>query len=431
MPRPPCHQCEFTYDYRPVGQGLFCRGQLRFHERGHERRTFQWVYDCGSENGPSMRGEIDLYRRQLPDPKRLDLLVLSHFDRDHVAGVGRLLNGLRVDRIILPYLAPAQRMMLAGGAGPDDLDYVRFLVSPAEYLATLPGADIGAITFIQPNQEPLPPEDELETTPPDSNQPPDVFWEADHPSKEAFGDDPGMLVQNRTSAGTALTARGQLPMQVSGLWEFAFYNQPRPLLQSELKSRVQPAFEAFYHQPEGRRNYDEFIRQLRCMYRQVFGADASGRNDISLVTYTGPLKRRLRSAHYRCRNHCQYPSTRNGRGPHAGQEQDCNDGSISALYTGDLTFKNGATQAVRRFLGDGRWDRICFLQVPHHGSRHSWDLGQANEWSHDWSVFSAGLNNGHQHPHQEVLDDLRHRNPVLVNEIQGAAWGGIVGWKAR
>ena len=63
MPRPPHHHCEFTYDYRPVGQGLFCRGELVFRERNHPRKIFQWVYDCGSENRDIVNGEVDLYRR--------------------------------------------------------------------------------------------------------------------------------------------------------------------------------------------------------------------------------------------------------------------------------------------------------------------------------------------------------------------------------
>ncbi len=427
MSFPPYHRCEFTYDFRPVGQGLFCRGELRFTERGHERRKFQWVYDCGSESGAPLRGEIDLYRRQLPDPKRLDLLVLSHFDNDHITGVGRLLNGLPVDQIVLPYLTPAQRMMLVAGAGPDNLDYVRFLVSPAEYLTNLPGAEIGSITFIQPNEGTLPEDEEGgKEPPPEDGRPASLRLEAENPTKREFENDPGMFGQTKTGVQVS---RGQQPTDIFGLWEFAFYNLPQPELQSALQALVQPVFDAFYRQPEPQRNYDEFIRNLKEIYRQVFGADASGRNDISLVSYTGPIMRRLRSAHYLCCNQCQYPASRDARGHYAGQRQEANDGRISALYTGDLTFRNGTTGAVRHFLGEGRWRRIRFMQVPHHGSHHSWELGQAVNWNHEWSVFSAGLNNRHEHPHQAVIDDLHTRNPILVNEMNGAAWGGIAGWR--
>jgi hypothetical protein len=134
------------------------------------------------------------------------------------------------------------------------------------------------------------------------------------------------------------------------------------------------------------------------------------------------------SAHYRCINHCHYPATREGRGPHGGREQDCPDGKISALYTGDLNFKKSVTAAVKTFLGDDRWRRIRFLQVPHHGSKKSWEPGQSTMWNHEWSVFSAGLNNRYKHPHQEVLDDLKLQNPLLVNQWQGVAWGGMAGW---
>jgi hypothetical protein len=431
MSFPPHYRCEFTYDFRPVGQGLFCRGELRFTERGHERKKFQWVYDCGSESGASLRGEIDLYRRQLPEPKRLDLLVLSHFDNDHIKGVGRLLNGLPVDQLVLPYLTPAQRMVLVAFSGPDNLDYVRFLVSPAEYLANLPGAEIGAIIFIQPNEGTLPQEAEgvTEPPPPEDDRPSSIQFDAEKPSKREFGNDPGMFAQTASVKTGVQTSKGSRPMNLFGLWEFAFYNLPQPELAATLQPLVQPVFDAFYWQPSAQRNYDEFIRQIKSIYRRVFGADASGRNDISLVTYTGPIMRRLRSAHYLCRDRCQYPASRDARGPQAGNWEDATDGRISTLYTGDLTFRNGTTSAVRRFLGEDRWRRIRFLQVPHHGSQHSWELGQAANWNHEWSVFAAGLNNRHGHPHQPVIDDLRTRNPILVNEMNGAAWGGIAGWR--
>ena len=200
-------------------------------------------------------------------------------------------------------------------------------------------------------------------------------------------------------------------------------------MEPTLQAQVQPVVEAFYRQPESQRNYDEFIRQLKGIYRQVFGADASGRNDISLVTYTGPIMRRLRDGYCYYTKQGSYPASGDARAPCSCPWEHAPDGRISALYTGDLTFRNGTTDKVRQFLGEDRWRRIRFLQVPHHGSRHSWELGQAVNWNHEWSVFSAGLNNRHAHPHQEVIDDLHGRNPILVNEIQGAAWGGIAGWR--
>lgn len=436
MSRQPHHRCEFTYDYRPVGQGLFCRGELVFYQQSRESKRFHWVYDCGSRNSAPLRGEIDLFRRQLPEPKRLDLLVLSHFDGDHVKGVGRLLNGLPVDHLVLPYLNPAQRMMLVAGTGPDDLEFVRFLVSPAEYLINLPGAEIGTITFILPTDEIPPPEaGGLAGPEPGDGRPPEIQIDSEEPEKRMFADDLGMLLHNlpanQQGKTQLLVAKGQPRMDILGLWEFLFYNKPEPEKQAKLQGQVVPVFKEFYFQPETARNYDEFVRNLRGIYRQVFGTGDAERNDISLVTYTGPIMHRLNSAFYSCSNHCQYPASRDGRKAHGGKAQDANDGKISALYTGDLNFRQDITKLVSKFLTNERWQRIRFMQVPHHGSRHSWELGQAGLWHNEWSVFSAGLNNSYQHPHQEVLDELHSRNPVSVNEMQGAAWGGLVRWKKR
>jgi hypothetical protein len=409
---------------------------LVFTGQTHPLKTFLWVYDCGSENRDIVNGEVDLYRRHLPDPKRLNLLVLSHFDKDHVKGVGRLLQGLPVDNLVLPYLTPAQRMLLAAGAGPDNPDYIRFLVSPVDYLLTFPGAEIGTITFIQPGEEPLPPEEAgvSPENPPTGDErsrdlPPKVLLEGKFPTKEEFWTDPGMVRHVGTGTAQVQVTRGDRPMEILGLWEFAFYNLPQPDLEAQLRNQVQTVFDAFYRQPEDERKYDDFIDQLRVIYRGLFGGNEEGRNDISLVTYTGPVMLHFKSAHYLCINHCNYPAAREGRGPHGGQEQACADGKISTLYTGDLNFKKSVTTAIKTFLGENRWRRIRFLQVPHHGSQNSWESGQSALWNHEWSVFSAGLNNCYKHPRPEVLDDLKLHNPVLVNEWQGVAWGGMVEWK--
>jgi beta-lactamase superfamily II metal-dependent hydrolase len=53
----------------------------------------------------------------------------------------------------------------------------------------------------------------------------------------------------------------------------------------------------------------------------------------------------------------------------------------------------------------------AFLQVPHHGSVHSWnDRLLAVTSRAVMPVISAGISNGYRHPHPQVIDALDNTN---------------------
>jgi hypothetical protein len=40
----------YNLHFRPVGQGLFCHGNLEFrYDGGENPPDFEWVYDCGED----------------------------------------------------------------------------------------------------------------------------------------------------------------------------------------------------------------------------------------------------------------------------------------------------------------------------------------------------------------------------------------------
>lgn len=61
-----------------------------------DNKTFSWVYDCGQND----------FISQMPDNGKVDLIVLSHFDSDHVGGAWDLIqrNKQRPPLLIAPYL---------------------------------------------------------------------------------------------------------------------------------------------------------------------------------------------------------------------------------------------------------------------------------------------------------------------------------------
>ncbi|MDN4862799.1 MBL fold metallo-hydrolase [Priestia megaterium] len=85
----------------PVGQGLFYAGKLI---KGY--KEFNFIYDCGSRQKEPLIKCITEYKSSFVSTKtkEIDMLVISHFDMDHVIGLKDLAKYFIIKRIFLPYL---------------------------------------------------------------------------------------------------------------------------------------------------------------------------------------------------------------------------------------------------------------------------------------------------------------------------------------
>ena len=88
---------------------------VRETEKG--RTVFAMLVDCGHDNliRDDHPQELDPRSRRIyagdflkkHGVERLDLLLLTHFHRDHVGGLGRVLDAVPVDRLLASYLPPS------------------------------------------------------------------------------------------------------------------------------------------------------------------------------------------------------------------------------------------------------------------------------------------------------------------------------------
>lgn len=128
------------FTLHPIGQGLFYSCVITT-EINSLKREFKFLFDCGSLTHENGNEEVDEFRdNYLPDVNaKLGLLVISHFDADHVNKIGRLLqNGAKIDKLVMPFMLLEERLFLAlryintkgSGFDNDDLYTLNIIIDP-------------------------------------------------------------------------------------------------------------------------------------------------------------------------------------------------------------------------------------------------------------------------------------------------------------
>lgn len=119
-----------------VGQGGFHSAVVRGLDANGDAYEFTYVYDCGAGASATVPITIkNAIKRIEASPRTagstagtIDLLVISHYDRDHINGAQHLVHELNVRRILLPYLGPEDLLLvLASLAGEISAETVREL----------------------------------------------------------------------------------------------------------------------------------------------------------------------------------------------------------------------------------------------------------------------------------------------------------------
>ncbi len=153
---------------RAVGQGFFHTGVVSFG-----RSEFHYIYDCGSESPGRLVERMREYADGL-ETGRVAALFVSHLDDDHVSGLDQLLGRIKVETVFLPYVTPAERVMIlaeAVGTGKSSANLVQCISDPvrwfvdrgADRVVFVVGSDEGPAPEI-PDPPPLPDEDDAEAT---------------------------------------------------------------------------------------------------------------------------------------------------------------------------------------------------------------------------------------------------------------------------
>jgi len=395
-------ECDFQFDFHPVGQGLFYSGRVN---------GLNFVYDCGSDNYGSLLSAIEQYDLA----KKLDLLIISHLHEDHIHGVKDLLKKTGgVKEVILPYLHPAERLMVAASfAAARRLtslspDYIGFLADPA----SLFGKDT-RVTYVTRHQSEDP-------EPPDTVEAPKESGWIGKPilsSGQRFPD-----MHKSSMRGTCHT---DCDVWGNPFWRFRFFCQPGKKPKVDISKalgmkEIQPADIA--------RIISNQLRKIKKVYLKAFGGSA-GQNFTSLLCCHGPtspnarLQTTIRGSHIWRHGHSPYGTVCECL-PQSCNREYCTLLPLQML-TGDAEIRIGQGDYHKHFRSE--FGKIGLFQIPHHGAKRNWrkkfllDQPDCLLW-----VASSSISNGHGHPSMTVAYDIFEAGKGLVwcNEANGLTMQG-------
>lgn len=405
------------YEFHSVGQGLFATGSLTEsagHHIWHDEPQFTWVYDCGSSSGkaPISTSILQMQERLAARPV-IDMLVLSHFDSDHVNGVASLLSTFRVETLVLPYIPLWQRMLLAFGEGAGvRQQLMKFFTGPATYLQGIVGANIGRIVFVPPSGTEGPPPGSNEDEPLRPDQPWVMRVDGDRRRDDDFAADPD---SEGNENGKIRFLRDGGALRIRDLWEFVPYNDAKlgHKATTDFRTKVDRLSMRLL-KSASRVARTDALHEIQDEYQQCFGKGARPRNEISLFLYGGLAEQSVGSFDHAY--NYRWPPSADWRSAFITGPVE-----TSILYTGDgYVETRGRLSRLLSYLGDNRSKRLHCVQVMHHGARDNWHEGAAARLGSAVSVFSSDPHHAKLgHPHAEVLRDFWMHGPVQVDKENG------------
>lgn len=376
----------FTRTFHPVGQGVF---YTEIHwTNGHQ---FRVVYDCGSAKSQDwLRQRIESGIGKNPT---VDLLFISHFDKDHISGI----KFLNPKTIVIPFFSDEELILL------DLHNLVYRTAIQTDFIRNLRSQFNGRLIEILPMLEEM----RIEGL----ERPVDI--------EEIPGS-----ADNRFQSGTVLGPSRQFPNWIyipfnPNLNQRIFQNFKTALLDAGLDFGKLKNHESDY--------VVSHLKEIKKAFKKV-----GKLNDHSMLVYSGPLPGSWGWNHVR-----EYPRYRCGYCDYCDycDRLDCNR-RPAAMFTGDILLKvktgngNGVLNRVYSAMPEELISYISTIQVPHHGSIHNYHADLKSYYDQTTGpvafeppmtyVISAGESNTFGHPSWWVIGDLMecgcHRNIRIVSE---------------
>ncbi|WP_374628895.1 hypothetical protein [Pannonibacter indicus] len=390
----------------PVGQGGFNVGTLRdlgSNEKMWRRSLvsdaipfadFMYVYDCGSDPIAGVVQSVRSIVARRPS-RQLDMLFVSHFDRDHICGIPHLLHekkGLRVDTIVMPYLDDIDRVIAFGrsastsGEGVAERFHENVVVDP---LGTIASFGPRQIVMVMPDDED---EDgsgfsELPPAEPPRSLPDGMLWGGKHP----IGWGSARSMSRRLPEGATVVQR--IEFDVGAGTEGGWVLKPHVKRTSQRdRDAFCTAVEVALGWPRGtfgekvkdKKERRRLVTKHRTAVARAYTWTFGDKNETSLTLYSGPAEPQKAGAVLR-------------------NSQVFEKARVGWMGTGDIDFTNPLT--VQRFQNYYRdeVDWVTTFMLPHHGSAHNFDPSLFVINAELWVASAQPIHKRWKHPAPEIV----------------------------
>ena len=371
-------------------------GSLYGNTSPPSNHLYSYVYDCGTDQLKALRDELNLSTTHFDGSQtnKIDLVILSHLDSDHVNGFDALCTTFnqRIDTVVLPYLDIESRYYVAAKAMAEQTAssfFLEFAIDPVKWVRTR--APRAQIILLGP-----PPEDEL-------NLPDDIpTFPSDGQSNDRLSTgNKDVRINVRTSRQVFNTTYRDLQQY---RWvSFEPLNRGVSLAPILLLAHIPPRSDTQLNAFRSVLKKEGFTKISPTRLRQII-ADADERDRLKECFMELGSDHNLVSIHLLVKSLCahsqiiaRYPKWR---------YSNFDNNKVGFLFAGDAKLQtNKYFNHWQTFYGPHLRD-VYLFSLPHHGSKLSFNSRLLNTLPNAYFVAQAG-NNGHGHPSKEVTDQIK------------------------
>lgn len=374
-----------NYHFRPVGQGCFFTGIFT----KNNKQALNFVYDCGTDTGGTFLDDaIKTFKSELRviDHKPvIDLLMISHFDDDHVIGVLELLKGVKCRYLVMPFLSVFERLAIFSKGGSKAEWHKKFLTNPQAFIND-GDYDIDSVIFIDGNNQT---DDVVIPIPIDPGSP---------SPKSKPSSDPAYILEDEIKFDNKfLYYRIPFELEATDIdFKFKFYVKSYP---EALISRFYDEVKLMFPGRSLSDLFNDYDRlRLKGLYKTIF----KDRNKSSLVVAV--IKKTFKQVYYHDNPNLLFPY---------------GDRQTTIMLTGDISLKPKKQIATFNAHYAAEMDDVLLFQIPHHGSKYNSRLDlHTGLWNFPVYVVNHGSKSvSHPHPDVKAFASSNSKNVKYNTEL--------------
>lgn len=375
----------------PVGHGFFHTASIEASTPVSCMARYAYVYDCGGSSKNIIEQQIDAYHKnelhEIENDPVIDMLVISHFHRDHFGGISRLFEKFRIKKMVVPYLSTDIRLYaLADLAthGPKTwTEWSGFVTNPRQWVAERNQET----QIIEISEE----DDESPLTEPTVPEDGDGF---------SIGNN---QISHSSNAGVFHERRL--------FWRFKFYVQSNPELARNIISAIEKNTQITESSLKDHLGDPKWIEKKWKVIADVFKSQAgTNRNVTTLCMYSGPIEFRPYYASSSCLRFGGITSWwfRSRR-------------KIGWLGTGDAELKSPSHwEAFKTHFGQ-LLECVDTVTVPHHGSEKNYNAKLGDIGCHHVITSNHRIDPKGHHPAPAVMINLATKSRCAHVVTQSAS----------